>query len=120
MEARRLAVGLPVLLGACLAGVFLSLASVFADAPRGVTPERLLSLGLVAAAHLLLGYLGARFAPGPWQGWGLLVASPSALLLSVYAIREPSALGLCAAYAAVAALGAFGGAWDGSRGAHRS
>jgi hypothetical protein len=112
-------VGGPVLAGACLAAFFLSFAGVVGDAPRGVPLERALSLGLVAAAHLLLGYLGTRFAPGRWQGWGLLAAAPSILLLAAYAAREVSALGLCAVYALVASLGALGGAWDGSRGAHR-
>jgi hypothetical protein len=113
--ARRLLVGGPVLAGACLAALFLSFAGVFTDAPQGVTGERLLSLGLVAAAHLLLGGLGARFAPGGWPGWGLLVAAPSLLVLGVYASRETQAILLCATYAAVASLGALAGAWTGAR-----
>ncbi|MEA3143931.1 MAG: hypothetical protein QOG31_1255 [Thermoplasmata archaeon] len=116
---RRLLVGAPVLLGACLAAFFLSFAGVFTDGPRGLALERLLSLGLAAAAHLLLGYLGTRFASGRWWAWGLLVAAPSLLVLAGYASREPASLGLCAAYAAMALGGGLGGAWDGSRGAHR-
>lgn len=113
--ARRLLVGLPVLLGAVLAAFFLSFAGVFTDAPRGVGPERLLSLALVAAAHLLLGFLGKRLAPGRWVGWGLLVAAPSLLVLGWYAGRESSSAGLCVLYGLVALGAALGGAWAGSR-----
>src|SRR5438132_1123726 len=116
---RRLVVGTAVLVGSVLCAFFLTFAGVFTDASPGLTFERAFSLGLVAGAHLLLAFLGTRFAPGRWTAWGLLAASPSLLVLAWYAMREPQTLALCATYGLVALIAALGGAWDGSRGAHR-
>lgn len=115
MLPRRLLAGIPVLLGAFLAAFFLSFAGVFTDAAPGLTGERLLSLGLSLAGHLILGLLGVRLVPGSWVGWGFAVAAPSLLLLAWYAIREPSATILCAVYTLVAVVGGLGGARLGAR-----
>lgn len=119
MNGRLLLVGAAVLVGSVLSAFFLTFAGVFTDAAPGFTFERAISLGLVAAGHLLLGFLGTRFAPGRWTAWGLFVAAPSLIVMALYPIRETNALALCALYGIVALLAALGGAWDGARGAHR-